>query len=118
MHVTAKWRVQASWTVGDVPHSYQPVWCDSEDEAERVRAEMTNTLSHFPALQVDVAQERFEPSTVIGHSEVQLPTVHAMGKDGQPICDASVDKANACVAAAWFDDVESARRCADCLALL
>lgn len=113
-----RWRVQANWTVNGEQHSYQPVWCDSADEAERVRADMADTLSHFPTLRIDVAQAQFRRPAIVDPPDSPAPTIHAMGSDGQPICNAPVDEAKACVATEWFRDVESTRRCADCAALL
>ena len=46
------WRVQATWTVGDQERSYQPVFVPTREEADRMAAEMAETLAHFPTLTI------------------------------------------------------------------
>lgn len=55
------WRVQATWTVGDQKVSYQPVFVSTRDDADRMAADMAETLWHFPTLTVLVD---FDPTGV------------------------------------------------------
>ena len=49
-----RWRIQASWRVGDEARSYNPYFVDSEEQAETDRLEMIDTLWHFVGLVVTV----------------------------------------------------------------
>jgi hypothetical protein len=49
-----RWRLQASWRVGDEAHSYRPYFVDSEEDAEKARLEMIETLWHFRDLIITV----------------------------------------------------------------
>lgn len=49
-----RWRLQASWRVGDEIRSYNPYFVDSAEEADAASREMTETLRHFVDLVVTV----------------------------------------------------------------
>ena len=49
-----RWRVQASWRVGDETKSYSPVFEDSQAAAEATRRDMMDTLWHFVGLEVRI----------------------------------------------------------------
>ena len=114
--MTSKWVVQAHWRVGEQERSYEPVWCESLQEARQARAAMIETLRHFVGLDVTIAETSGEAlpadPTTAPRSSV---TVHAAGKDGEPLCGALVDVGNSVIDMELFgSEVDPEALCAMC----
>lgn len=111
-----RWRIQASWDEGSERRSYAPFWLDSEAEALAAAEEVTETLSHFPALEVSV---RLVTDHEALHERGQrlprpLPTVHLATPSGSAPCGASLSDEHALLAPELFG-LSTERRCERCI---
>lgn len=94
-----KWRLQASWSVGDARRSYAPLWEDSESEAEQAAAEMLKTLDHFVALEISIEpvsdDEAAAEAKALGLNGLadDRPVVHLLKPDRTIACGMAVEDA-------------------------
>lgn len=114
-----RWTVQANWQVGGEARSYSPVVADTIEEAQRIAADMRETLSHFAELTITITQAEITSGGTIEEAPAPLPPLlHVLDPAGtSTLCGATLNASNAGIAPDLLDHSAGAR-CERCMAVL